>query len=110
MKSVRESDWKKFTAMIPKLRERYLVTCNARIAGLLADPRKTETERFWDAHEAMEKEAKLLHHCLDGYSRSTLWSYIISMIRHGMLTRDDCAQFSEDLQAELSYAFDKKKD
>ena len=42
---------------MPKLRERYLADRNARIVALLTRPEKTETERFWDAMEVMEKEA-----------------------------------------------------
>jgi hypothetical protein len=44
-----ESDWRKFRDMVPRLRERYLAEHNARMAGMLTDPRKNETERFWDA-------------------------------------------------------------
>ena len=41
-----ESDWKKFSALIPVLRERYLAARNAEIVGLLTAPNKEETERF----------------------------------------------------------------
>ena len=40
-----ESDWNKFRDMVPRLRERYLAHRNARIAAVLTDPRKTETDR-----------------------------------------------------------------
>jgi hypothetical protein len=55
--------------MVPMLRERYLAECNAKIAALLIDPEKNETERFWKAMEEMEKEADTLRRCLDGHSR-----------------------------------------
>ena len=102
-----ESDWKKFRAMVPKLRERYLGKCNARIAALLTDPAKNETECFWDAMETMEKEAKLLRHCLDGHSRSKMWLFIISMIRSGMLDQGDLTEFSAELRDSVSRAFDE---
>ena len=104
-----ESDWKKFRAMVPKLRERYLVSRNARIAALLTDPKKNETERFWDAMEEMEKEAKVLRYCLDGHSRSKMWLFMLAMARAGMLTKDDLAVFSEELQKEIGYVFDEKE-
>jgi hypothetical protein len=50
-----ESDWKKFRALVPLLRERYLAARNIRIAALLTDPKKNETERFWGAMEKMEE-------------------------------------------------------
>ena len=103
-----ESDWRKFRDIVPTLRERYLAARNARISTLLTDPTKTETERFWDAVEVMEREARVLRECLDGHSRSKMWLYMLAMIRAGMLTREDISVFSEDLQKEVSYAFEEQ--
>ena len=100
-----ESDWRKFRDMVPQLRERSLAGCNARIASVLADPKKNETDRFWDALEQMEKEAKILRNCLDGHSRSSMSLFMSLMLHHGMLTREDLLQFSEELQKTLSRAF-----
>jgi hypothetical protein len=61
-----ESDWRHFRDMVPRLRERYLAERNARIVALLTNPKKNETERFWDALEVMDKEAKVLQRCLGG--------------------------------------------
>ena len=96
-----ESDWKKFSAMIPKLRERYLAERNPRIAHLLADPKKNETERFWDAAEEIRKEAKILRECLDDHSRSRMWLAMITMRAAGMLKKEDLAGFSEELQKQV---------
>ena len=93
-----ESDWKKFSAMTAKLRERYLAEQNARIAHMLADPKKTETERFWDAMDAMQKESKTLRMCLDDLSRSQMTLRLMSMRAAGMLKKEDLADFSPDLQ------------
>jgi hypothetical protein len=96
-----ESDWKKFRAMIPMLRERYLAERNARIVRLLTDPAKNETERFWDAQATVEKEAKTLRMCLDDHSRSKMWLALITMRSAGMLKPEDLAGFSEKLQKEV---------
>jgi hypothetical protein len=101
-----ESDWRKFRDMVPDLRERYLAKQNARIAAVLTAPGKTETERFWDTMEAMKEEAKTLHRCLDGHSRSSMWLFVALMIRVGMITKEDMAGFSEELQQEVARAFD----
>jgi hypothetical protein len=100
-----ESDWRKFCEMVPKLRERYLIERNARIARMLTNPEKSETERFWDAMQEMEREARVLRQCLDGHSRSKMWLYILTMIRAGMLRKGDIEVFSEELQKEVAYAF-----
>jgi hypothetical protein len=93
-----ESDWKKFSALVPLLRERYLAERNARIALKITDPRKTETERFWGAMREMEKEAKTLRNCLDGLSRSKMWLFMTTMRAAGMLKKEDLAGFSEELK------------
>jgi len=102
-----ESDWKKFRDIVPKLRERYLADRNARIVALLTRPEKTETERFWDAMEVMEKEARVIHQCLDGHSRSSMWMYMMRMMEVGMLTKADLEGFSEELQQQIAFAFEK---
>jgi hypothetical protein len=96
-----ESDWKKLRAMLDTLRERYLVERNARVVGKLTDPNKTETERFWDALEMMEEEAKTLRRCLDGISRSKMWLRLIEMRAAGMLKPEDLSGFSEELQKQI---------
>lgn len=100
-----EADWKKFRAMVPDLRERYVTACNARLAALLTHPQKTETERFWDTLEEMKREAKILETCLDGHSRSSTYRYLNLMINYGMLKREDAAVFSPELQQYLEPTF-----
>lgn len=97
-----ESDWKRFSKIIPELRERYLAERNARFVAMLTDPSKTDTARFWDALEAMKKEAKVLQQCLDGHSRSKMLTHMMLMARAGMLRAADLAQFSEELQKRVS--------
>ena len=67
-----ESDWKRFRAMTVEWRERYLATQNVRIARILTNPKKSETERFWEAEEQIGKIAKVLRQCLDDLRRSTM--------------------------------------
>ena len=92
------SDWKKFRALVPTLRERYIADRNAEVARILGDSKKTETERFWDAFEITKKAAKVVHNCLDGHSRSKMWFYMITMRGEGMLKPEDLAGFSDDIQ------------
>lgn len=99
--AVIESDWKKYRAMLPVLRERYLAGRNAAIVRTLTKPNKTETERFWDAEEQVRKEAKTLQRCLDGLSRSNMHFLLWEMRAAGMLQREDLADFSAELQKQI---------
>jgi hypothetical protein len=102
---MQEADWKVFRRLIPELRERYLRKQNAKLVALLSAPGKTETERFWDAEEAVRREAKILRDCLDNFSRSHAFESILLMRRHGLLEAADLGQFSEELREKLQ-AFD----
>lgn len=104
-----ESDWKKFRAMLPVLRERYLAERNARIGSVLLDPKKNETERFWEAEELIRKEAITLRRALDDIRRSTMWLRLSEMRAAGMLKREDLADFSEELQNQVFYDLSGKK-
>ncbi len=79
-----ESDWKKFGAMLSIWRERYLAERNARIARILTDATKSETDRFWQAEELIHREAKTLQRCLDDYSRSKMLFRLMDMKAAGM--------------------------
>lgn len=96
-----ESDWKKFRAMVPRLRERFLAERNAHLASLLSDPTKSETERFWDTEAEMRKIARTLCECLDGHSRSNMTLFMHLMRAAGMLKQEDLAEFSEELQNQI---------
>lgn len=98
---MQKSDWKLICDMLPKLRERYLAEQNARLARLLAETGKTETERFWDTFQEMKRQSKVLRDCLDGYSRSSMWMNMRLMMTVGMLKQEDLAAFSEEVQAEM---------
>ena len=79
-------------------RERYLAEQNAGIVRMLTDPKRNETERFWEAMDAMQKESKTLRMCLDDLSRSKMAIIMLSMRRAGMLKKEDLADFSPELQ------------
>jgi hypothetical protein len=96
-----ESDWKAFSKMLPELRERYLTKLNARLIKMLENPGQTPTERFWDAHEKMHKESKILRECLDGARRSQMHIMVCSMLYYGMMDSDDLSKFSEEFQQQI---------
>lgn len=61
----------------------------------------TPTEQFWNTHQRIHKEAKILQRCLDGHSRSSMMEYMALMLRYGLLTPSDLDGFSEPLQQAL---------
>ena len=96
-----ESDWKIFRKRVPEWRERYLLYKNEEIIGILTDPSKTPTERFWDAKRKIEEEARILIDCLDGHSRSKMAWYLQFMHHCGLMQDSDLHEFSEALRGDL---------
>jgi hypothetical protein len=97
-KRMSESDWKLFRRIVPELRERYLEKTNEELKKLLLTPDQTPTQRFWNTHERIRKEAKILQQCLDGHSRSRMTSFIYTMLDHGLMDLDDLSGFSDELR------------
>jgi len=49
----------------------------------------------------MEKEAKILAHCLDGHSRSSMHWYLCLMYGHGLIQDADLEEFSQELREQI---------
>lgn len=96
-----ESDWKIFRKRIPEWRDRYLHRANSDIIAVLNNNNGTPTERFWNAKERMDEEAKKLAACLDGHSRSKMYRFLSSMLRYGLIEEPDLTEFSEELQQRI---------
>jgi hypothetical protein len=103
MIEIREADWKKFSAMLPVWRERYLAEKNPRIAAVLTEPGKTETERFWAAEKVIVKEARTLQRCLDDIRRSRMIERLLEMRLAKMISREDLADFSAELREAIFF-------
>ena len=83
------------------LRERYLKSRNQELIAILTDPKRDETERFWDAHKRMDEVGRVLRDCLDGHSRSRLYLALMLMRKHGMLLDEDLHHFTPETADEL---------
>lgn len=98
---IKESDWKKFQSIITKVRDRYLAEQNAKMMKILADPERTETDRFWETFKQMKVISKDLTECLDDHSRSRMEIFMRRMLRVRMLNKEDLVGFSDELQNRL---------
>ena len=93
-----ESDWRKFNARLGVWRERHLADRNRRIAAVLTEAGKTETERFWAAEKLIANEARALQRSLDDIRRSQMINRLLEMRLSGMIHREDLADFSPKLR------------
>lgn len=98
-----ESDWQNLRKHLAEWRERYLAGKNKEIVAALSDETRTPTERFWDAKEKMDKEARILGDCLDGHSRSSMHRYLSLMYHYGLINDADLEGFSAGLQETVQW-------
>ena len=96
-----KADWKKFQEILPALRERYLKKTNAEIRAILENQNMSPTECFWAAAERVRQESKILHDCLDGYSKGWMIERILLLQRYNMFIDEDFNHFSPELQEEI---------
>ena len=95
------ADWRLMRRRVPEWRERYLARKNEEIAAVLQDETKTPTERFWEAKEIMDKEARILADCLNGHSRAKMVHYLLRMYCSGLIDRADLEEFSPELRERI---------
>ncbi len=93
-----ESDWKRFRALVPELRERYLVERNSELLEILNNGKLTPTECFWEAKDRMDETARVLESCLNGHTRSKMVFFMQVMFRNGILLEGDLSGFSEEVR------------
>lgn len=93
-----ESDWKVYRKSVHLWRDRYLETKNEEIAAVLLDGTRSSTERFWEAKEKLERQARVLVECLDDHSRSKMLLHLVLMLRHQMIEEADLEDFSQELR------------
>jgi hypothetical protein len=98
--------WNLFEERAPAWRDRYLERRNRELVGALTRPGKTQTERYWEAKNRADQEARTLLACLDGHSRSKLSSkltrYLELMYRYGVIGSDELSEFSDELRQEIA--------
>lgn len=105
---MKETDWKLFRKRVSVWRERYLEQQNHTLRCLLDQPDQTPTSVFWQSKEFADQRAQVLVNCFDGHSRSKMDGFLALMIRHKVIGQTDLNEFSDELQARLSWLFEEK--
>jgi hypothetical protein len=96
-----ESDWKYFKELVPSARERFLQCSNEELLAILSQKDKTSTEIFWEAKNRIDEQADILEGCLRDYSRSKMWTSILTMRQYGLIRDQDLEPFSDSLRQDV---------
>jgi hypothetical protein len=98
MKSVPESDWKKFKPLRDKALARLCDQILAEVGSTMADGALSSHEQYLEIYSLIQKRNKELGRIFDGYSRSRMLSQLSMMQSYELLEPDELASFSESTQ------------
>ena len=94
-----ESDWKLFSKKIIDWQESHMERLNKEYIALLSED-KDASERFWILHDRILEDKKSAG-VQAQRSRSNMDFIIMELLRDKIITLDDLADFSEDLQEKM---------
>ena len=94
-----EKDWKLFRQKLPKWQENHMEElCKEYLEILRKD--KQPSERFWELEKRINNDK---HHVgvRARMSRSNMDNNLLGLLREGVITLDDLAEFSDELQNQM---------
>lgn len=96
-----ESDWKRFKPLRQLALERFCEQVLLDIGRIGADGGKGCHERYLDIYRLIHEKDKELARSFDCLRRSTALVQIALFRSHGLITEEDLAGFSEELQNQI---------
>ena len=94
-----ESDWKLFSKKIIDWQESHMERLSKEYIALLSED-KDASERFWTLHDRILEDKKSAG-VQAQRSRSNMDFIIMELLRDKIITLDDLADFSEDMQEKM---------
>ena len=96
-----ESDWKRFKPLRELALERFCEKVLRDIGRIGADAEKSRHERYLDIYRLMHEKDGELVRTFDFLRRSTALVQLGLFRSHGLITDEDLAGFSEELQNQI---------
>ena len=99
MNTINEKDWKLFREKLPQWQENHMEKlCKEYLEILRKD--KHPSERFWELEKRINDDK---HHIgvRARMSRSNMDNNLLGLLREGVITLDDLAEFSDELQNQM---------
>lgn len=99
MQPIPESDWKIFRRVRTAALARYCERVLAEVARLACDTSIESHDRYLQVYKLIHERDKLMANTFNDFRRSTAELQLLIMKSHGMLTDEECAQFSPEIRA-----------
>ncbi len=102
MHEIKESDWKIFRQLYPVSLERFCQRVLDENERLLNDTGQGVHERYVAIYQLFHQRDKELARLFDNFRRSTALLQILAIKRHGLITEEEFARFSEETRDYLA--------
>lgn len=93
-------DWKLFREKLPGWQENYMARLIKEYIRLLSAEDKNASDKFWELEKKIKTDRRHPGVILNMEKSKAIYD-IISLVRFGVISFDDLADFSEDLQQEV---------
>ncbi len=93
-------DWKLFREKLPGWQENYMARLIKEYISLLSAEDKNASDKFWELEKKIKTDRRHPGVILNMEKSKAIYD-IISLVRFGVISFDDLADFSEDLQQEV---------
>lgn len=93
-------DWKLFREKLPGWQENYMARLIKEYIKLLSAEDKNAFDKFWELEKKIKTDRRHPGVILNMEKSKAIYD-IISLVRFGVISFDDLADFSEDLQQEV---------
>ena len=103
---ISKSDWKLYREKIAGWQENYMSRLNNEYIDLLSADDKKASEKFWELEKRIKNDRRHLGVIIE-MSKSNAVFDIVSLIRLGVITYDDLADFSDDLRQAVKMLLDR---
>ncbi|MGN0793769.1 MAG: multidrug transporter [Aristaeellaceae bacterium] len=98
---ISKADWSLFKAKVPQWQEAYMDRLNQEYLSILSSD-LSPSDKFWAIEQRISQDKRRTGVQLQLRRSEMLW-HLIGLIHEGAITREDCSDFSEDLQAGIDF-------
>src|SRR5215469_15847962 len=97
-RDIKELDWKIFRELRELALDRFCRRVLDKIGAAASDPTKTNHERYGEVYKLIHEQDKELALLFDGLSRSIAFQQIAAIRFHRLLSDQEFARFSPEMQ------------
>ena len=99
--NVLESDWKLFRELLPEWQEEFMGRVIGEYAAIIDGP-GSASDRFWKLERRLNFDKHTVGVVAD-MTRSMMTIQILNLIKDGVITLDNLADFSDDLKEHIIF-------